>query len=218
MQWFKHSTESLLDHKVKKLLIRHGIKGYGVFFAVLEMVAARVNPQNQDYALPADTDYEVLASEWGLEVEELREIVKSCLQLGLLEVQAGRIAAPKLARRLDEYMSKANRRVVKNKDKEVEELTNWHLKQVREALGTMIGEPDMDQWYLSLLYILQAGVSFEEVRETIDFALNDSFWRDKVYNGDRLKRNYDKIRLQMDTGQKEPSREDVINKIMGGNS
>jgi hypothetical protein len=196
MRWFKHDTTALQDPRIKKLIMRTGILGYGIYFAVLERIAAQVTATRQDYTL--DDDLEILAHEWSMELADLKKIIKDCIDLELFTLEDRRITCRKLSNRLDEYMKKVSARAIKNKSKHVEEIVKWHRAKVEEIIGAFTIEPDMDAWYLGMEDVMKGGAAIEDIQETIEWALKQKFFKDKVRHGGKLKENYDTIRMNMD--------------------
>lgn len=104
MKWFKHDSNASHDAKLKKLIIRFGLEGYGLYFYCLEAVARSVEPHNLTFEL--EHDAEVIGHEVGLHPDRVEEIMKHIIEAGLFENDGGRITCLKLANRTDEYTQK----------------------------------------------------------------------------------------------------------------
>ena len=44
MKWFKHDATAGMDAKLKKLRLRYGLEGYGLYWYLLECIARTVEP------------------------------------------------------------------------------------------------------------------------------------------------------------------------------
>lgn len=87
--YFQHDYNARTDPKIKRLLVRHGYQGYGIYWAIIEDLYNNAN------ALP--TDYEVIA--YDLRVDE--DIVKSVVNdFDLFTVDGGKISSMSVQRRL----------------------------------------------------------------------------------------------------------------------
>ena len=104
MKWFKHDSCALHDAKIEKLIMKHGIAGYGLYFACVEIIASNLTPQNITFELEHDS--EVLAHKFQMDTLKVEEIMRYCVELGLFEMNSNnRILCTKLAKRLDIKMS-----------------------------------------------------------------------------------------------------------------
>ena len=105
MKWFKHDTNALHDAKIEKLVMKHGIVGYGLYFACVEMIAGTLSPDNVNFEL--EHDAELLAYKFKIDTLKAEKIMKYCVHLGLFQVSSatGRLMCLKLAERLDTTMS-----------------------------------------------------------------------------------------------------------------
>ena len=48
MKWFKHSASARHDAKIEKLIMKHGIAGYGLYFACVEIIADELTTDRRD--------------------------------------------------------------------------------------------------------------------------------------------------------------------------
>ena len=54
MKYFKHDSNANMDSKLKKLRMRYGMQGYGVYWYCLELIAAGVEKHNLNFPLLTD--------------------------------------------------------------------------------------------------------------------------------------------------------------------
>jgi hypothetical protein len=142
MQWFKHDTGATQDAKIRKLILRYGVTGYGIYFHCLELIAGSISESNITFELEHDS--EIIADDLKITgdanksgVQIVEEVMKYIVSLGLFEESNGHIFCFKLLKRLDVSMtSNAKFRKLityakKEKDKieigdDVEESENSH--------------------------------------------------------------------------------------------
>ena len=110
MKWFKHDTDASNDAKVKKLLIKYGVTGYGIYFHCIELIANDINEHNITFELEHDSEIiadnlkiKGTADKSGIEIVE--EIMKYIIDLGLFTSQDEKIFCFKLLKRLDTSMT-----------------------------------------------------------------------------------------------------------------
>lgn len=104
MKWFKHDTMAAYDAKIKRLRIRFGLEGVGLYWTLLESIARGVSPHNLSFELEEDS--ELIATELGLSHEKVEIMMKAMVELGLFENVDGTITCLKLRERSDEYTQK----------------------------------------------------------------------------------------------------------------
>lgn len=81
-EYFSHDADMRNDIKVRALRRAFGCKGYAVWCFLLETLT-----DSEEFELPyTDIDKELLAADFDVSVEELKDIVAQCLRLGLLDV------------------------------------------------------------------------------------------------------------------------------------
>ena len=114
MQWFKHDTDSTMDFKIKKLIIRYGAVGYAIYFHCLELIASGINDTNITFQLEHDS--EIIADDLRIPGtsdksgrEYVEEIMRFMIQLGLFEESNGHIFCFKMLKRLDSSMTSNQR-------------------------------------------------------------------------------------------------------------
>lgn len=122
MKWLKHDSRARNDAKLAKVILRHGMEGYGLYFACLEIIAEELTPEKFTFELEHDS--ELLASMFKMDVAKVEEIMSSFVDLGLFEANeiTGKITCYKLAKRLDATTSQ---------NKEIQKmLSNFKFLQV----------------------------------------------------------------------------------------
>lgn len=107
MKWFKHDANASIDAKLKRLRLKYGMEGYGVYWYLLECVARTVEPHNLTFEL--EEDAELIAAEVNIHRERIEEMMRFMCDLGLFENLEGRITCIKMASRSDEYTLKLMR-------------------------------------------------------------------------------------------------------------
>lgn len=102
MNWFKHDTASLSDAKIERLMLDFGIEGYGVYFAVVELISKDLSMSHPSYELEHDSI--LLAHKFKIDTLRIEKIMKRCVELGLFCItDKGRIACPKISKRLNDH-------------------------------------------------------------------------------------------------------------------
>lgn len=94
--YFSHDYSARSDFKIKKLLQKHGILGYGVFWAIVEELYLNAN------ALP--TDYDSIAYELRIDVSIIKSIIND---FELFEIAGDYFGSLSVQRRIDEREKKS---------------------------------------------------------------------------------------------------------------
>lgn len=84
MKWFKHQTNSGYSAKLRKLLIRYGVKGYGLYYYCIELIAGNFTSENITFELEHDS--QILAYDLKMDSAEIEEIIKYCIKLELFDL------------------------------------------------------------------------------------------------------------------------------------
>jgi len=103
MKWIKHDTDAHRDAKLRKVKIKYGMSGYGLYWYCLELIAADVTPDNINFEL--EHDAEIIAHDTGINYELVQEMMAYMINLDLFENSGGVITCMKLAKRLDKSMT-----------------------------------------------------------------------------------------------------------------
>lgn len=110
MQWFKHDSNTTMDYKIKKLIIKYGAVGYAIYFHCLELIAGSINENNITFELEHDS--EIIADDLRINGTQeksgkdlVEEIMRYMISLNLFEENNGHIFCFKLLKRLDTSMT-----------------------------------------------------------------------------------------------------------------
>jgi len=104
MKWFKHDSDASNDAKLKKLRLKYGAQGYGIYWYCLELIARNVEKHNLTFEL--EHDAELIADDFKLSAELVQHIMTYMVELELFENTDGIISCLKMATRTDEYTQK----------------------------------------------------------------------------------------------------------------
>ncbi len=105
MKYFKHDSDAAQDAKLRRLRLKYGMEGYGVYWFILELIARNVDKHNLTFEL--EHDAELIAADTGIHYERVQEMMRYMVDLGLFENNAaGMITCLKMASRADEYTQK----------------------------------------------------------------------------------------------------------------
>jgi len=113
MKWFKHDSDAGNDAKLRKLRIKYGAQGYGIYWYCLELIARNVEKHNLTFEL--EHDAELIADDFKLSGEFVQEMMTYMVNLGLFENTRGVVTCLKMSNRTDEYTQQLIRDVNKNK-------------------------------------------------------------------------------------------------------
>lgn len=110
MKWFKHDSDTLMDEKIHKLILRHGAIGYAVYFHCLELIAGSVDNSNFTFELKHDSeliadDLKISGNGTKSGQQIVEEIMYTIVDLNLFEESQGHIFCFKLLSRMDSSMS-----------------------------------------------------------------------------------------------------------------
>lgn len=114
MKWFKHDSDACQDAKLRKVRMKYGAQGYGIYWYCLELVARNVEGHNLTFEL--EHDAELIAEDFKISSELVQEMMKYMVELGLFENNRGVITCLKMATRTDEYTQKLMRNNNKYRD------------------------------------------------------------------------------------------------------
>lgn len=102
MKWFKHDSRAHQDPKLVYLRIEYGMEGYGLYWYLLEHVAAGVGEPDFDFIL--DPDPRVIAYETRIDEARVMAILDYMVELGLFSREGGVVSCPKMLDRMDSSM------------------------------------------------------------------------------------------------------------------
>jgi hypothetical protein len=167
MKWIKHDTNANQDAKLKKLRMKYGLEGYGMYWYCLELIAADVDQNKLTFEL--EHDAEIISFDTGIHYERVNEMMAYMVNLKLFESNNGVLSCLKLANRLDKSMT-SNPMMRKM----LEDIRNNH-----DSVMTQSAEPMQDKTRLDKNRIdkeevapqkklTKAEVLFNKVRSNID--------------------------------------------------
>lgn len=103
MKWFKHDANASRDSKLRRVKMKYGMSGYGLYWHCLEVIVDRVDANNVTFEL--EDDSEIISLDTGISRELVEEMMGYMVELGLFESSNGTITCLKLAKRLDQSMT-----------------------------------------------------------------------------------------------------------------
>lgn len=104
MKWLKHDSDAHCDTKMKKLRLKYGMEGYGLYWYILELIARNITKERLTFDL--EDDAEIIAHDTGIHQSDVEEMMMFMVGIGLFEEDQGLITCLKLARRLDDATSR----------------------------------------------------------------------------------------------------------------
>ena len=105
MKWFKHDSNASMDAKLRKLRLKYGMEGYGVYWYCLELIAGTVEKHNLTFELEHDS--EIIAADTAIHIDRIHDMMAFMVNSGLFESgENGMITCIKMANRTDEYTQK----------------------------------------------------------------------------------------------------------------
>lgn len=96
--YFSHDYNARSDEKIKKLLVKHGFLGYGIYWAIIEDLYQNANAMR--------TDYECIAYELRVDESCIKSIIND---FDLFEIEGGVFGSLSVQRRLDERDKKSKK-------------------------------------------------------------------------------------------------------------
>ena len=103
VKWFKHDSNAYADAKLKKVRMKYGMKGYGLYWYCLELICSDFEKSNITFEL--EHDAEIIAFDTGINVELVNEMMSFMINLELFESSEGKITCLKMAKRFDSSMT-----------------------------------------------------------------------------------------------------------------
>lgn len=103
MKWFKHDANANTDAKLRRVRLKYGMEGYGLYWYILELISSNIDINHLSFELEHDS--EVIAHDTGIHYERVQEMVAFMTNCGLLENHDGKITCFKMAKRLDQSMT-----------------------------------------------------------------------------------------------------------------
>jgi hypothetical protein len=125
MQYFKHMSNMRHDNKIKRLLSKYGLEGYGLYCLITESITEKLCSESPIPDLEETCDD--IASFYNANSAKVDEMVHFMINQGLLEVNeiSGRVTCLKIFKFLEasQTRSDAIRSLIKNY-KDIKELTD----------------------------------------------------------------------------------------------
>lgn len=103
MKWFMHQSQAHRDMKLKKVLIKYGATGYGLYWYCLEQICADLEPK---LTFDLQHDSEILAHELRIDTLKVEEMMHYFVNIGLFEGIDGVITCLKLANHLGDNLTR----------------------------------------------------------------------------------------------------------------
>ena len=104
MKWFKHDAAANMDAKLRRVRLKYGMEGYGLYWYCLELIAGSVEKNNLTFEL--EHDAEIIAYDVGISQALVEEMMVFMCEQGLFENDTGKITCLKMLTRSDEYTQK----------------------------------------------------------------------------------------------------------------
>jgi len=97
MKWFMHQSNAGQDSRLRKLRMRYGAEGLGLYWYCVEEICASVDPK---LTFELESDSEILAHELKVDTLKVEEMMRYIVSLGLFEWDGDTVTCIKLARYL----------------------------------------------------------------------------------------------------------------------
>lgn len=104
MKWFQHQSAASSDRKLKKLLIKYGAEGYGLYWYCIENICSRLEHNHLTFEIEHDS--EILAHELNVDTLKVEEMMLYMVNVGLFEESGGDITCITLARYLGDNLTR----------------------------------------------------------------------------------------------------------------
>lgn len=210
MKWFKHMSYAGNDGKLRRLKLKYGMQGYGLYWHLLENIASSVEPHNLTFEL--DHDSEIIAADTGINYELVQEMMSYMVDLGLFEQEYGVITCLKMQRICDEYISK----IIRNLDdvqissgQTPDKLRSNRIEQNRTEQNKYRARKRAPKDYRppeDLLLAMQAETGFgRENLEALLREMKDHEFRSAKKDWDAVYRNWVRKSLSFNSGKKKLS-------------
>lgn len=103
MKWFQHQSKANRDTKLRKVLMRYGAEGYGLYWFCIEHICDSLEPR---LTFELEHDSEILAHELKIDTLKVEEMMLYMVKLGLFEELNGVITCYKLACHLGDNLTR----------------------------------------------------------------------------------------------------------------
>ena len=209
MKWFKHSSTASQDAKLKKLRIKYGMEGYGLYWYCVELIASEVDVNKLTFELEHDS--EVLAHDTGIHYERVEEMMRHMVRLGLFQSDNQQITCMQLAKRADEYLTKVLRRAgkldcldsVRTKSEQSTDKVRLEERRAEEKKGdnkkTTPAKADFSAFD-------NAVTQWNEFANEVGLPKVSKITTNRGRKIDTAYKNYKKLRTELNDGNPEPKR------------
>lgn len=100
MKWYQHQSNSRHDTRLRALIQKHGVAGYGLFHLTNEIISEKIE-QNPKCIL--EHTLEMLALEINTPQDQLKAILDDCIKFGLMTEKDGQYQNVKVALYCDNW-------------------------------------------------------------------------------------------------------------------
>lgn len=101
--WFRHDANARNDIKVIELRSLHGYEGYGLYFAILEIMREQAH-----YAIP-EGKIGMVSVALGESPQKVSKVIEDCVSVGLFERGDGLIYSPSFLERMSKWEESKSR-------------------------------------------------------------------------------------------------------------
>lgn len=102
-EYFSHDNSMRNHRKIKALRQEFGMDGYGAYCMLLETLT---ESHDFEFKLGKEMEWKMLAGDFGIETERLREIIKAMKELELIQNDSGKISCKNLVARMQPMLKK----------------------------------------------------------------------------------------------------------------
>ena len=151
MKWFKHDSDANLDDKLQHLMLDHKLKGYGLYWYCLELIANKFDHSNITFELKHDA--RIIARNTGESEQEIEQMMQKMIDLGLFEQSQGLITCLKLGTRFEasgtsNALTRGAIRLLKNESQESHDSVMREEKREEKNREEQQLISDFDTFYL----------------------------------------------------------------------
>ena len=220
MKWFKHYTDSLDDPFIHALIDKFGPVGYLAYFGIIEIIC-KENGVELSGKLDVNPTY--LRRKLRTSQGKLRLIYAFCQGLGKLSVSFSEekwsFYFPKIAKIKDNYtkdLQGTNKEPFnyKEKEKEKEEDKEYSQSSDELRLATLLlnkilerksdyKKPNLQKWAEDIDKAIRIDKRKPKtIEKVIVWVQGNDFWQDNILSTQKLRKQFDKLELEMDKDQK----------------
>jgi hypothetical protein len=103
MKWFQHQSAAHTDAKLKKVLMKFGFEGYGLYWYCIESICHNLEPR---LTFELEEDSEILAHIGNMDSRTVEDAILYMVNQGLFTQDNGVIACHKIARHLGDNLTR----------------------------------------------------------------------------------------------------------------